>query len=153
MLQSRSSIRTRAQNLSNLPSPSSRLGRLFPPCGRNSVIPLCSLNGNLLLRPVELGFVDPHAVQNDRKLARDGDFGLAEAIALGEPRPPSFQCRLPQIGNCEASRHHSSRFDHSTPPRPKRGTCLSTDISAKTSRSREARRIVNRRLHLLVNPT
>jgi len=61
------------------------------PCGRNSVIPLCSLNGNLLLRPVELGFVDPHAVQNDRQLARDGDFGLAEAIALGEPRPPSFQ--------------------------------------------------------------
>jgi hypothetical protein len=57
------------------------------------VIPLCSLNGNLLLRPVELGFVDPHAVQNDRELARDGDFGLAEAVALGEPPPPSFQCR------------------------------------------------------------
>jgi hypothetical protein len=32
-------------------------------------------------------------VQNDRELARDGDFGLAEALALGEPRPPSFQCR------------------------------------------------------------
>ena len=57
------------------------------------MIPLCSLNGNLLLRPVELGFVDPHAVQNDRELARDGDFGLAEAVALGEPNAPSLQRR------------------------------------------------------------
>src|SRR5437016_5879652 len=29
---------------------------------------VCSLGGNLLLRPVELGSVDPHAVQNDREL-------------------------------------------------------------------------------------
>src|SRR6516164_9760978 len=91
MLQSRSSIRTRAQNLSNLPSPSSRLGRLFPPCGRNSVIPLCPLNGNLLLRPVELGFVDPHAVQNDRKLARDGDFlALQRPLRLASLVPQAF---------------------------------------------------------------
>ena len=35
MLQSRSPFSTRAQNLSNSPSPSSRLGRLFLPFGRN----------------------------------------------------------------------------------------------------------------------
>jgi hypothetical protein len=50
----------------------------------------CSLRGNLLLRPVELGSVDPHAVQNDRQLARDGDCGLSEPIALGEPHAPSL---------------------------------------------------------------
>src|SRR5205823_2786288 len=49
-----------------------------------------SVRGNLLLRPVELGSVDPHAVQNDCQLARDRDFGLSEAIALGEPHPPSL---------------------------------------------------------------
>ena len=32
-----------------------------------------ALRGNLLLRPVELGSVDPHAVQNDRELARDNE--------------------------------------------------------------------------------
>jgi WD40 repeat protein len=36
-----------------------------------------SLRGNLLLRPVELGSVDPYAVQNYRELARDGDCGLS----------------------------------------------------------------------------
>src|SRR5260370_918220 len=51
---------------------------------------VCSLRGNLLLRPVELGSVDPHAMQNDRELARDGDFGLTEPISLGEPHPPSL---------------------------------------------------------------
>src|ERR1700674_3587491 len=75
MLQSRSSSRTRAKNLSNSPSPSSRLGRLFPPFGRNSVV--ASLGSNLLLRPVELSPVDPHAMQNDRELTRDRDeFGI-----------------------------------------------------------------------------
>src|SRR5580700_2525060 len=87
MLQSRSSSRTRAKNLSNSPSPSSRLGRLFPPFGRNSVV--ASLGSNLL-RPVELGSIDPHAMQNDRELTRDCYFGLAEPVALGEPNPPSL---------------------------------------------------------------
>jgi hypothetical protein len=45
----------------------------------------CSLRGNLLLRPVELGSVDPHAVQNDGELAGDG--GLSEPSSLGEPHP------------------------------------------------------------------
>src|SRR3954469_14961640 len=89
MLQSRSSFQTRAKNLSNSPSPSSRLGRLFLPFGRNSVMP--SLGSNLLLRPVEFSSIDPHAVQNDRELTRDCALGLAEPVALGEPYPPSRQ--------------------------------------------------------------
>src|ERR1700730_11934256 len=91
MLQSRSSSRTRAKNLSNSPSPSSRLGRLFLPFGRNSVIPL--LGSNLLRRPVELGSIDPHAMQNDGELTRDRDLGLAEPVALGEPYQPSLHGR------------------------------------------------------------
>src|SRR6266851_6019267 len=90
MLQSRSPFRTLAQNRSNSPSPSSRQGCLFPPLGRNSVISLFSLGSNLLLRPVELSSVNPHAVQNDRELTRDCNLGLAEPIALGEPYPPSL---------------------------------------------------------------
>src|SRR5258705_13482910 len=88
MLQSRSAFRTRAKNLSNSPLPSSRLGRRFLPFGRNSVMP--SLGSNLLLRPVELGSIDPHAMQNDRELTRDRYLGLAKPVALGEPNPPSL---------------------------------------------------------------
>ena len=88
MLQSRSAFRTLAQNRSNSPSPSSRQGRRFPPFGRISVFYL--LGSNLLLRPVELGPVDPHAMQNDRELASDRDLGLAEPVALGELCPQAF---------------------------------------------------------------
>ena len=49
-----------------------------------------SLGSNLLRRPVELGSIDPHAMQNDRELARDRDLGLAEPAALGEPTPQAF---------------------------------------------------------------
>jgi hypothetical protein len=49
-----------------------------------------SLGSNLLLRPVELGPVDPHAMQNDRELTRDRNLGLAEPVALGEPYPQAF---------------------------------------------------------------
>src|ERR1700730_5905060 len=87
MLQSRSPFQTHAKNLSNSPSPSSRLGRLFLPVGRNSVMPL--LGSNLLLRPVELGSIDPHAMQNDGELTRDCNLCLAEPVALGEPNPPT----------------------------------------------------------------
>jgi hypothetical protein len=48
------------------------------------------LGSNLLLRPVELGSIDPHAMQNDRELTRDRYLGLAEPIALGEPNAPSL---------------------------------------------------------------
>src|SRR5258708_7773792 len=88
MLQSRSAFRTHAKNLSNSPSPSSPHGRLFPPFCRVSVF--SSLGSNLLLRPVELGSIDPHAMQNDREFARDGNFCLAEPVALGEPNSPSL---------------------------------------------------------------
>src|SRR6266576_3874602 len=125
MLQSRSPFRTRAKNLSNSPSPSSRLGRLFLPFGRNSVMP--SLGSNFLLRPVELGPVDPHAMQNDRELTRDCNLGLAEPVALGEPYPPSlhggpfWDARqqnppLLQTDNFVASRRHTSRCDRSNRP-------------------------------------
>src|SRR5579862_2552065 len=87
MLQSRSAFRTLANNRSNSPSPSSRQGRLFPPFGRNSVF---SLLGSNLLRPVEFGSVDPHAMQNDRELTRDRNLGLAEPVALGELHPPGL---------------------------------------------------------------
>src|SRR5262249_34888678 len=50
-----------------------------------------ALRGSLLRRPIELSPVDPHAVQNDRELARDSDLGLAEPIAFGEPHPPRLQ--------------------------------------------------------------
>src|ERR1700736_5043994 len=94
MLQLRSPSQTRAKNLSNSPLPSSRQGRLFPPSGRISVS--FSLGSNLLLRPVELGSIDPHAMQNDRELTRDRYFGLAEPVALGEPNPPSLHGRPPR---------------------------------------------------------
>jgi hypothetical protein len=42
---------------------------------------LCSLGSSLVFRPFELGAVDPHAVQDDRELARDGNLGLAQPIA------------------------------------------------------------------------
>jgi hypothetical protein len=77
MLQSRSSIRTRAQNLSNLPSPSSRLGRLFLPCGRNSVIPLCSRRSHLAIAIRRLPARTPHAIRASL---------LASAIARTEAR-------------------------------------------------------------------
>ncbi len=49
-----------------------------------------SLGSNLLRRPVELGSIDPHAMQNNRELTRDRDLGLAEPVALGEPNAPSL---------------------------------------------------------------
>src|SRR6267154_622085 len=87
MLQSRSASRTHAKNRANSPSPSSRQGRLFLPSGRISVMP--SLGSNLL-RPVELGSIDPHPMQNDRELTRDCNLCLAEPVALGEPYSPGL---------------------------------------------------------------
>ena len=49
-----------------------------------------SLGSNLLLRPVELGSIDPHAMQNDGELTRDRNLCLAEPVALGEPYPQAF---------------------------------------------------------------
>src|SRR6478735_5349269 len=88
MMQSRSPCRTLAQNRSNSPSPSSRQGRLFLPFGRNSVLSFA--RQQFPSSTVELGSVDPHAMQNDRELTRDCNLGLAEPVALGEPRSPSL---------------------------------------------------------------
>src|SRR6476661_3407082 len=81
-----------AKNRTNSPSPSCRQGRLFPPFSRISVFYLPG--SNLLLRPVELGPVDPHAMQNDCELARDRDLGLAEPVALDELHPQD--CKPPR---------------------------------------------------------
>ena len=93
MLKARSLFRALAKHRAISLPPPSRQGRLFPLCRGNRVISLCALRGSLLRRPLELGPVDPHAVQNDRELARDGDFGLAEPVALGKPNSPSLQRR------------------------------------------------------------
>jgi hypothetical protein len=47
---------------------------------------------NLRDLPVELGSVDPHAVQNNRELARDGDLGLGGR----------FACTKAEKQNCES---------------------------------------------------
>src|SRR6476660_4000863 len=106
MLQSRSAFRALAKNRTNSPSPSSRQGRLFPPFSRISVFYL--LGSNLLLRPVELGPVDPHAMQNDCELAPDRDLGLAEPVALDEFHAPGLQGGPFQDAgqkNCFTDRH------------------------------------------------
>src|SRR5882762_8613938 len=130
MLQSRSAFRALAKNRTNSPSPSSRQGRLFLPFSRISVF--YSLGSNLLLRPIELGPVDPHAMQNDCELARDRDLGLAKPVTLDEIRPPglhggplsgrgSAEPRLLQIDNSAAWRHRIWRVGRTNrPPRRRR---------------------------------
>jgi hypothetical protein len=150
-------LRTLAKNRTISPPPPSRQGRLFPPCRGNPMISLCVLRGSLVHRPVELGSVDPHAVQNDRELPRDGDLGLAEAVSLGELGSPSLQSR--PLGH--ASQQNAGRFEQihaqhgvtalrdSAGPIDLPGGMASgrqSDIGANTSRSLEARRIVDRRL-------
>jgi hypothetical protein len=62
-----------------------RPGRDVFPAGRgNPGVSLCSLRGDLLFRPVELGPVDPHPMQNNGELARNGDLCFAEPVALGD---------------------------------------------------------------------
>src|SRR5262249_54318197 len=51
---------------------------------------LHSLRVSLLVRPGELSSIDPHAMHDNRELARDGDLGLAEPISLGQPHAPSL---------------------------------------------------------------
>jgi hypothetical protein len=66
-------------------------GTSFPAVLREPFDPVIARYAAIsFLRPVEFGSVDPHAVQNDRELARDGDCGLSEAISLSEPHPPSL---------------------------------------------------------------
>ena len=57
------------------------------PFGRISVMP--SL-GNNLLRPVELGSIDPHAMQNDRELTGDCNLALRSPLRLASLTPQAF---------------------------------------------------------------
>ena len=93
-----------------------------------------SLGSNLLFRPVELGSIDPHAMQNDRELTRDCNLGLAEPVALGEPYPPSLHsgpfwdarqqnpCGFKQL----TSQHGVTTFGDSTGPIDLSGGMAST---------------------------
>src|SRR5260370_42629224 len=95
MLKARSPLRALAKHRAFPPPPPAPQGRLFPARPGNALSSYCALRGGLLHGPVELGPVDPHAVQNDRELASDSDLGLAEPVALGESYPTSGS-------NCEA---------------------------------------------------
>src|ERR1700719_2223052 len=153
MLQSRSAFRTLAKNRTNSPSPSSRQGRLFLPFGRISVF--CSLRSNLLLRPVKLGSIDPHAMQNDRELTCDCNLSLAEPVALGEPYSPGLhggplrdaRQQNPGCFKQVTSQHGVTAFRDSARPIDLPGGVASTgqpDISTDASRPRKPCRIVNR---------
>src|SRR5262245_47323314 len=157
MLQARSPFRTLAKNRTISPPPSSRQGRLFPPCRGILVISLYVLRGSLLRRPVELRSVDPHAVQNNRELAGDGDFGLAETVSLGELGSPSLQPRPfrhpgQQHAGCLKqihAQHSVTALRDSAGPIDLPGGMASGRqpyIGPNTSRSLEARRIIDRRL-------
>src|ERR1700730_13945123 len=88
MLQSRSSSRNARKKSVELTIAIVPAGTSFPAVWQD--LSISSLGSNLLFRPVELGSIDPHAMQNDRELARDSNLGLAEPVALGEPNPPSL---------------------------------------------------------------
>ena len=133
-MQSRSAFRTLAKNRTISPPPPSRQGRLFPPCRGNPVISLCVLRGSLLRRPVKLGSVDPHAMQNDRELTCDCNLSLAEPVALGEPYSPGLhggpfwdaRQQNPgcfKIDNFAAWRRRISRSGRTNRPPRKRGAC------------------------------
>jgi hypothetical protein len=74
MLQARS-LRSRARKKSDdLTTAIVLAGTSFPALAGTEN--LCSLRGSLLLlRPTKIGSVDPHAMQDDRDLARQGDLG------------------------------------------------------------------------------
>jgi hypothetical protein len=102
----------------------------FPAVSGNSVMP--SLGSNLL-RPVELGSIDPHAMQNDGEVTGDRGLRLAEPIALGEPYPQAFTAvhfgtrvsRTPAASNDNfaASRRRTSRCGLSNRPLQKHRVC------------------------------
>src|ERR1051325_10446767 len=86
-----SGARTKSDDLTTATVPA---GTTFPAVSRELYDLLVrALRGDCLLRPVELGPLDPHAVQDDRELARDSDLRLAEPVALDEPRAPSLESR------------------------------------------------------------
>src|SRR6266516_21725 len=125
------------------------------PCG-NSVISFCELRGGLLRRPVELGPVDPHSVQNDSKLSSDGNLGFAQPASLRKPDAPGFERRpLCYTGEQHVgclievtSQHLIAAFRDSARPVDLAG-CVSSgrqsDVGSDTSRLLEARGVIDRR--------
>ena len=55
----------------------------------------------------ELCSIEPNAMQNDRKLSRNGDFRLFETDALGKALPP-FGERRPPLGAVD---QHARRLE------------------------------------------
>ncbi len=78
------------ENVSEIsPPPWSRQGHLTRSLCGNSAELLC-LGNDLVGRPLELGSIYPHAVQNHRELARDGDLGFTQTDALSQSHAPRF---------------------------------------------------------------
>src|SRR5512134_4147192 len=76
------------------PDPASRQrdlggsGAFWPPLRSR----LFSLRGRAdLLAPAEVGSIQPHAMQNGRQLAGQGDLGALQAAALGDIHGPALQ--------------------------------------------------------------
>lgn len=44
-------------------------------------------------RPAERDAIDPHAVQNDRQPARDGNHRLSHATSFGDTQTLGLECR------------------------------------------------------------
>src|SRR5215813_11751878 len=72
---------------------------------------LHSLRVSLLVRPGELSSIDPHAMQDNRELARDGDLGLAEPISLGQPHASGEMDWSGRISKCGDAMLRSYLFE------------------------------------------
>src|ERR1700722_20571043 len=111
MLQSRSAFRALAKKSDELTIAIVPAGTSFPAGWQDLSILLARQQS---LRPIELGPVDPHAMQNDCELARDRDPALRSPLCLTSfnPRPSrwtisgcgSAERRLLQIDNSAAYR-------------------------------------------------
>ena len=89
MLKSRSPFRTLSKNRTISPPPPSRQGLLFPPCRGNPVIPHV-LRGSLLRLPVELGSIDPHAMQMTASFRATATLALRRPFRLASLAPQAF---------------------------------------------------------------
>jgi hypothetical protein len=91
--------------------------------------------GSLFLGPVELGFVDPHQMQNNEgELGRNGDLCLAEPASLRKPDAPGFKRRpFSHAGQQYTGRFEQIHAEHGvTALRP-------VDLSGGMARSRRPR--------------
>src|SRR5436853_7232585 len=89
---------------------------------------------------IELGAVDPHAMQNHGELSSNRDFGFTEPASFGDPHAPGFEhgpfcnacqqnaCRLVEI----ASQHCITVFRNPSCPVDFTG-CIAADCQADIS--------------------